>query len=230
MKQYLWETHMHTSETSRCATNTAAEMVQAYRDAGYHGVIITDHFVNGYSTSTAPGPWHKRMDRFLKGYRAAKAYGDSIDMPVLLGLEFTHEAADFLTYGIDEDFLYDQKDLGGITPDELVARVHAAGGFISQAHPFRSAWYMPANVAKRWDIVDAIEVFNGSHRPENREWDDQALAMAQAHSLLETAGSDAHSIRQVATAATAFPEPFCTMDAFIAAMRGGYATIVRNAP
>ena len=42
--RYLYETHMHTKESSACAHNTGAEMARAYKEAGYTGIIITDHF------------------------------------------------------------------------------------------------------------------------------------------------------------------------------------------
>ena len=57
MTEYLWETHMHTSETSRCARSPAAKMVAAYKDAGYHGIVVTDHFLNGYSCMEKDWPW-----------------------------------------------------------------------------------------------------------------------------------------------------------------------------
>ena len=42
---YKYETHLHTSEVSKCAYNTGAEMVRAYKKAGYTGIFVTDHFL-----------------------------------------------------------------------------------------------------------------------------------------------------------------------------------------
>ena len=44
---YKYETHLHTSETSACAVSSAGDMVRAYADAGYTGIVVTDHFFNG---------------------------------------------------------------------------------------------------------------------------------------------------------------------------------------
>ena len=44
---YKYETHLHTSEVSKCAHNTGAEMARAYKKAGYTGIFVTDHFFNG---------------------------------------------------------------------------------------------------------------------------------------------------------------------------------------
>lgn len=225
---FLWETHLHTAETSRCAENTAKEMMRACKRAGYHGVVVTDHFLNGYTVAPRNAPWQRRVDGMLKGYKAAKAVGDAIGLVVLLGCEFAYQGGDFLTYGVDEAFYRDQPDLADLSIDAYVQRVHAAGGLISQAHPYREAVYMPADVAKRWDIVDAVEVYNGSHATANRIWDDRALAMAREHSLLMTAGSDAHRISDVGTAAIAFDEAFDTDEAFLAALRSGVGEIIRN--
>ena len=42
MKKYLYETHLHTKESSKCGLVPAAEMVRKYRNAGYTGIVITD--------------------------------------------------------------------------------------------------------------------------------------------------------------------------------------------
>ena len=44
---FLYETHVHTIKASACAWNTPKEMVQAYKQAGYAGMILTDHFIKG---------------------------------------------------------------------------------------------------------------------------------------------------------------------------------------
>ena len=47
MKQYIYETHLHTSEGSACGVTTGAEAVRAYKKIGYSGIFVTDHFFNG---------------------------------------------------------------------------------------------------------------------------------------------------------------------------------------
>lgn len=228
MNDYRWETHLHTQETSICGQDAAADMVDACKRAGMHGIIVTDHFVGGNSHASKAAPWQKRMDRMLRGYKAAKTRGDAIGMPVLLGWEYAYQGGDFLTYGLEEAFLRDQPDLADITIEEYVRRVHDAGGLVSQAHPFRQAWYMPSVVQKRWDIVDALEVYNGSHTEEERAWDDAALALAKEHDLLQMAGSDAHSVRGVNMGCLAFEQRFDTMEEFLAALRAGEGSVYRN--
>ena len=42
---YKYETHLHTSEVSKCARSTGAEMARAFNKAGYAGIFVTDHFL-----------------------------------------------------------------------------------------------------------------------------------------------------------------------------------------
>ena len=42
---YLYETHLHTSPVSRCAKATVRETIEYYKEAGYAGVFMTDHFL-----------------------------------------------------------------------------------------------------------------------------------------------------------------------------------------
>ena len=44
---YFYETHVHTSPISACAKVSVEEMLKAYKNAGYAGVFMTDHFIDG---------------------------------------------------------------------------------------------------------------------------------------------------------------------------------------
>ena len=228
MPDFLWETHLHTAEASRCGEADAASLVRAYKSAGFHGVVVTDHFFNGNSRARPHHRWQKKVDILFRGYLAALKEGEALGVAVLLGWEYAYHGGDYLTYGLDEAFLRDQPDLCDITLEDYIGRVQAAGGLVSQAHPFRSAWYLPEPTPKSWDIVDAFEVFNGSHSAADRRWDDNALDMARKHNLIETAGSDVHDLAGVATAALAFPEPFGSARDFLSALRAREGRVVRR--
>lgn len=47
MKEYLYETHVHTSPVSKCAAATPEETVTFYREMGYDGLFLTNHFLDG---------------------------------------------------------------------------------------------------------------------------------------------------------------------------------------
>ena len=53
--KYLFETHMHTCEISKCVRSTGAEMARTYYESGYSGIVVTDHFLNGNNTTVPHG-------------------------------------------------------------------------------------------------------------------------------------------------------------------------------
>ena len=112
---FRYETHMHTSEVSRCAHAAAQDMIRACQRQGYDGAIITDHFLQGNSHANISAPWPQRVSILMEGYRRAKAVGDEIGLAVFLGWEATLEGHDLLTYGLDEDFLLANPDLSQLT-------------------------------------------------------------------------------------------------------------------
>ena len=67
--EYRYELHAHTKNTSLCAQIDAEELIKKYKEAGYAGIVITDHFSPRTFT---PGEFlskKKAVDHFLQGYR-----------------------------------------------------------------------------------------------------------------------------------------------------------------
>ena len=54
---YLYETHMHTCLASACGVSTGKEHVRFYKERGYTGIIITDHFFGGNTCVPRNLPW-----------------------------------------------------------------------------------------------------------------------------------------------------------------------------
>ena len=61
VRMFLYDVHVHTSEASKCAPQSAAEMVEEYHAKGYRGIIVTDHFLNGNTRVPADLPWKERV-------------------------------------------------------------------------------------------------------------------------------------------------------------------------
>jgi len=187
--EYLYETHMHTSEVSGCARSSASQQVAAYKQRGYTGIIITDHFINGYTSCPMDLPWDKQMIHVASGYTAAKKAGDACGLDVFFGWEFTIRGADFLTYGLDLEFLIANPDFDKLDFEEYSALVRRSGGYLAQAHPFRDAYYIEHNYPVAPHLIDGVEVINSvCARREN----EKALAFAKAHDLPMQAGTDSH--------------------------------------
>lgn len=187
---FLYETHMHTSEVSACAVSTAAQQVRYYKENGYAGIIVTNHFINGYNTIPPELSWEKKMRFFARGYDAAKIAGADYDLDVFFGWEFTIEGLDFLTYALDLDFLISNPNLNMLDIEDYSLLVRENGGFLAQAHPFRSAWYMSRSGPVAPHLIDAVEVYNSMDPAKSNA---AALSFAKKHNLPIQAGSDSHS-------------------------------------
>ena len=107
---FLYETHCHTNACSRCAHSTPEEMVRAYKAIGFAGMVITDHFIHGYTCVPDDLPWEKRMRCYYDAYLRAKEAAEDFD--VIFGLEHAYGGGqEVLCYGIDLDFLLQNPDI-----------------------------------------------------------------------------------------------------------------------
>ncbi len=193
---------MHTLEASACAWNTGAEMAQAYKDAGYTGIIVTDHFFYGNTAVDRSLSWGEWVERFCMGYEHAKKKGDEIGLQVFFGWESCYQGTEFLVYGLDKEWLLSHPRVRDATIAEQYALVHEGGGIISHAHPFREEDYIP-QIRLFPEYVDAVEGYNGMHASpassghKNPLFNQRALTYAKEHSLPLTAGSDQHTIKMI---------------------------------
>ena len=186
---YKYETHMHTSEVSACGRLPAKSQVQAYKKKGYTGIIMTDHFINGLTTCPHYLSWEEKMVFIMSGYEAAKKEGDKCNLDVFFGWEFTIRGSDFLTYGLDLDFLLAYPGLDKFPIDKYSDVVRDNGGFLAQAHPFKDDYYIEYKFPVDCKYVDAIEVHN-SNIPNSTN--KKAMEFAIANNLPMQAGTDSH--------------------------------------
>ena len=85
---YLYETHLHTSQGSACGGATGKAMAQACQEAGYTGIIVTDHNFGGNCAISKNLPWTDWVNGFCLGYEDAKEYGDQNDFDVFFGFTY----------------------------------------------------------------------------------------------------------------------------------------------
>ena len=140
---YLYDTHVHTSEGSACGQNTGAEMAGAYQKAGYAGIVVTDHFFYGNTAADRSLPWKDWVEQFCNGYEHAKEEGDKIGLQVFFGWESGYQGTEFLIYGLSKEWLLEHPEIKDADVKEQYELVHAGGGIVSQAHPFREEDYIP---------------------------------------------------------------------------------------
>lgn len=220
---YRYETHCHENLCSRCAHSSPEEMVRAYKDAGFAGLILTDHFIHGYTSVDQSLPWNERMQHYYNAYLQAKAEGDRLDFDVIFGIEHAHGGGqEVLVYGIDLDFLLAHPEIETASLDEFSALVHQAEGLLIQAHPYRYGdWEVPL----RLDLVDGIEVYNaGNEAQKNR----MALQKAQEKPCILTAGADSHATweERVGSAGIALPYRISNGQQLVDALKQGHQKLV----
>lgn len=184
----LWrvELHCHTIYSKDSLTRLEA-LPGICQRRGIDRMIITDH-------NTADG-----------ALRAAELYPDLI----IPGEEVMTTDGELLAWGVRETVP------PKLEPVEAIRRLRDQGAVIGVAHPFdryRSGAWELENLLKIVELVDAIEVFNA--RCIQKEDNEKALAFAEEHGKLMTAGSDAH-IRQEYGRAVMVVEPFEDMNGFL---------------
>jgi hypothetical protein len=223
MKKYKYETHMHTQEASACAGSTGAEMVRAHYRAGYSGMIVTDHFFNGNSGIPSHLPWAERVELFCRGYENALEEAKNLDFRVFFGWEYNDCGAEFLTYGLDKHFLLAYPDMMSWPIEKYLRVVREHGGFVSQAHPYREAWYIKS-IRIFPEHIDAVEVRNVSHT--NPLYDARALEMANKYSLYQTGGSDSHFADSLKGGGMEFDHELTSIDDFIRSVKDGRGYVI----
>lgn len=209
--------HFHTQETSSCGSIPAAQSVPAYREKGYDGLVVTDHYFDGYfARFPADRPWPEQLESWLTGYRAARAAGDACGMTVLLGLElrFVGSMNDYLVYGATEDLLRAHPALYRMDPASFARFARDNGLFFAQAHPFR-----PGLTRCDAAYLDGVETYNGNKRHNSHN--DLAAAYAAEHGLIPLSGSDFHEWEDLARGGLHFRAPVRDAEELIAALRGG---------
>ena len=190
--QYRYETHCHSAQCSACSHSTAQELVRAYHKAGFAGLVLTDHFIFGNTAVDRSLPWEAQMRCYFQAYLDACDAARDLDFDVIFGLEHAYgDGKEVLLYGIDLAFLLENSDIPTLTLDEIVARVHAYGGIVVQAHPYRSRSYVNMKVGPRDDLVDGIEVYNAGNQPEE---DRKAVALGRKKDYILTSGGDIHAV------------------------------------
>ncbi len=219
--QYKYETHSHTSQTSKCSRISGADLARFYHSLGYTGLFVTDHFFNGNTLVPHNLPWQERVEWLEKGYLEAKAVGDAIGLDVFFAWEYSVQGNDFLIYGLDRDWLLDHPEQMEWKSREYMARVREDGGTVIHAHPFREAGYID-HIRLLPRDSDGVEILNASMSEDvNR----RAAWYAESYGLCISAGSDNHVGKREKLAGVYLPERIASPQDFCRLIKEGNAEI-----
>lgn len=219
---YLYETHLHTTQSSACAHNSGYEMAKAAHEMGYAGIIVTDHNWGGNTCVDRSLPWETWVTEFAKGYLDAKRYGDAHDFDVFFGYEAGFQGTEFLIYGITPEWMIAHPELRNADIAEQYRLVHEAGGMVIHAHPFRQEWYIP-EIRLFPQYVDGVEGVNATHSSHlssshnDPACDARAIDYARRENLPMSAGSDIHSTFLFG-GGVAFPKRLTSIEDFMDAI------------
>lgn len=199
--EHTYDLHVHTANVSFCGHIPAKDVVQLYSKIGYHGVVITDHYFDGFFTRYTNLSWKDKVKEYVNGYIEAKYQGEELGLDVFLGMElrFIDNPNDYLVYGVTYEFLVDYPELYNLGLPGLKKLAAANDLLIYQAHPFRRNNYLT-----EVDLLDGIEVFNGN--PRHSSYNEQAYAFAQKHQLKMISGSDFHQKEDLGAGGVVFTE------------------------
>lgn len=221
---YIYETHLHTVESSACGKSHGADYLKAYQDLGFSGIIVTDHFFNGNCAVPAGLPWKDRVELFCRGYELAKEAGDKINFPVFFGWEDCFEKDEYLVYGLDKQWLLEHPDMLTWDQKRHYEEIHKDGGLVIQAHPFRERDYI-TNINLHPYQCDGWEIANACN-PVSTNY--PAFEYAKRHHMMVTAGSDIHLVNQALHKecfGVSFDEPLQSIQDFVALMKAGKGTV-----
>ena len=212
---YYYDLHCHTQEGSACSDFPVREMVRFYKDRGYSGFVLADHFSGNTAFQDPNMPWKDRVNAFCDIYETALDEVEKIGggIKVFLGMEFAIRSRpedirycfgnDFVITNLTREWILEHEDAFGLNFNLVCDAVHEAGGFVIHAHPFLEApWVRSIQLYPR--KVDAVEIVNAGGSDfmnDNAKW------YADRYNLPYTAGSDIHhaSTKKLAAVETETP-------------------------
>ncbi len=216
---YRYETHMHTSPVSACAKASVEETLIAYRDMGYDGVFITEHFLDGnISRDVRHLPYPEMLEYYYSAYHEAKRLAPEIGIKVFFGVELSYAGTDFLVYGLDIDWYRAHLEVVKMNKKEELTLMREAGALIIQAHPFREASYID-HIRLYPRQVEGVEVVNACRTDGENA---MAALYCEHYGLLPFAGTDNHTAGNRTTfAGLECEEPINSEADFVRAFREG---------
>lgn len=212
--------HLHISPVSVCARMDAEAAAERYAKCGFDGVVLTNHYSRSYIDvySAAEREWR---ELFLENFYAFREAAAKYNLEVFLGAEVTLQAfyiplyrkwwaeefieanfADYLLYGVTEEFLRKTPMLCDLTIKELRAECDQYNILLVQAHPFRVE---QQHSLKNLEYVDGLEI-NGNENFPSGPHEEEILRIARERNLIVTCGGDTHDTGVHLRSATFVPE------------------------
>ena len=224
MKKF--EMHVHTAENDIFATEKAKDIVRLYKEAGYSGLVITDHyfslFYDWFKTELAGASHERIIDRWLRGYNSAREEGEKQGIVVLAGAEVRFDGTinDYLVYGLQPRDFYELPLLNKLKGVNELLEVLPKDVCVVQAHPFRNDMVVsdPSNLF-------GIEVYNGGTDCFRNQI---AKSFAKYYDKKMLSGSDFHYVDACAKGGIYTEREILTEKDLVSVLRSGDYGLIEN--
>lgn len=185
---YKYETHLHTLPVSRCAQAGIEENLKFYKQLGYDGVFITNHFLDGNINIDWEKPYEEKIAFYFSDYEKALELGKAMGIKVFCGAELSYNGIDFLVYGLNKEWFLAHPEIMEMEKSDELRFMRESGALIIHAHPYRGASSID-HIRLFPGEVHGVEVINAGRT----EWENaMAKQYAGNYDLIEFAGSDNH--------------------------------------
>lgn len=222
---YRYETHLHTFPVSKCAKADVRESLAFYKELGYAGVFITNHFLDGNINVEPSLPYEARIRFYFSDYEAALRIGKELGLAVFCGVEMSYHGTDFLVYGLDKEWYLAHPQIEGMKKSALLQLLDANGALIIHAHPFREAHYID-HIRLFPRYVHGVEIYNANRTDFENKLAEQ---YADNYRLLPFAGSDNHAAgRQKKLGGIATDTPLTDETDFVSRVKAGSIQLFRR--
>lgn len=199
---HIIDTHVHSIEGSPCGKVNSSEIVLLYKENGYDGIVLTNHFNAAIFERLrfAKMPtWQDKIKGYLASYYEALRVGAQIGLRVYLGIELSNNESrnEYLIYGVTEDFLLAHEYLYSKPLAEIKKIVDENNLLLIQAHPCRhNAYIMPI------ELIDGVEGFNGNFKHDSNNA--TASRVGKKIGKIITSGSDFHDFADLGNGGVIF--------------------------
>ena len=185
---YLYETHLHTYPVSKCARANVRETLEFYKQQGYAGVFITNHFLDGNINVDHSLSYEERLRFYFSDYEDGVEIGREIGLSVFFGVEMTYNGTDFLVYGLSPQWYLEHPEIKDMKKSEELPYLMEQGALVIHAHPFREAGYID-HIRLFPRCVQGVEIYNACRTDFENE---MARQYAENYGLRPFAGTDNH--------------------------------------
>lgn len=223
---YKYEMHVHT-----CPCSGGGKDIREHIDdliaKGYSGMVVTNHFYAGDNRIDRELPWAEFVDAYRQDYLYGLEYAKAVGFDLLFGLEENvGYGREILIYGITPELIESHPELKRASAEKYAEVVHAAGGLVYQAHPYRARDYIRKPFPLEClDLLDGIEVYNAGNEPE---WNESARIFAEERGIACIAGSDGHTIGTAGRAGIATRERIACNDDLVRILKNNEYTVFIN--